>query len=187
MVGIYKIISPTNKIYIGQSTNIENRWIKYKCLDCKVQIKLYRSLIKHDYDNHTFEIIEECTEDLLNEREIYWGEYYKVLGENGLNLRLGNSRGKWSEYIKQKMRKPKSEETKCKMRGIKINKRIPKSESFKENLRKPILQYDKQGNFIKEWSSGTEVKQTLKINSSNIPACCKGKKQTVGGYIWKYK
>jgi len=43
MVGIYKIISPTNKIYIGQSTNIENRWIKYKCLDCKVQIKLYRS------------------------------------------------------------------------------------------------------------------------------------------------
>jgi len=73
MVGIYKIISPTNKIYIGQSTNIENRWIKYKCLDCKVQIKLYRSLIKHGYDNHTFEIIEECTEDLLNEREIYWG------------------------------------------------------------------------------------------------------------------
>ena len=35
-------------------------------LDCKVQIKLYRSLIKHGYDNHTFEIIEECTEDLLN-------------------------------------------------------------------------------------------------------------------------
>ena len=32
-------------------------------------------------------------------------------------------------------------------------------------------------NYQKLWSSGTEVKQTLKINSSNIPACCKGKKQ----------
>lgn len=73
----------------------------------------------------------------------------------------------------------------------------PLSNKHKDNIsknsrgisrnQKPVHQYDKQGNFIKEWSSGTEVKQTLKINSSNIPACCKGKKQTVGGYIWKYK
>jgi hypothetical protein len=30
MIGIYKIINPNGRIYIGQSTNIEVRWSKYK-------------------------------------------------------------------------------------------------------------------------------------------------------------
>jgi len=29
IVGIYKITSPTKKVYIGQSTNINFRWITY--------------------------------------------------------------------------------------------------------------------------------------------------------------
>jgi hypothetical protein len=35
MIGIYKIINPNGRIYIGQSTNIEGRWTKYKQLACK--------------------------------------------------------------------------------------------------------------------------------------------------------
>jgi group I intron endonuclease len=186
IIGIYKITSPSGKIYIGQSINIVIRWKKYEILDCKTQIKLYRSLKKYGYENHIFEIVEECFENHLNEREIYWGEYFNVLKENGLVLRLGKSRGRWSEEIKQKMRKPKSEETKQKMRKPK-SKSFPKSEEYKIKMSKPLLQYDLEGNFIKEWSSGTQVKQILKIHSSNIPACCQGKKKTVGGYIWRYK
>ena len=97
MIGIYKITSPTGKIYIGQSTNIENRKYYYSSIKCNKQHKLYNSLQKQGWEQHMFEIIEECSLDQLNEREIHWGLYYDVLGENGLNLRLGYANGFCSE------------------------------------------------------------------------------------------
>ena len=103
MIGIYKIVNPNGKLYIGQSTNVEKRWRTYKTLHCKGQIKLYNSLKKHGFENHKFEIIEECDVNMLDKREIYWGEYYDVLGEMGLNCRLGNGKGKLSEETKQKI------------------------------------------------------------------------------------
>ena len=106
MVGIYKITSPTNKIYIGQAKNIDNRWERnYYTLNCKRQVKLYNSLKKYGPSNHIFEKLEECSEELLNEREIYWGILFNVLGENGLNLKLGNSRGSLSKETKHKISK----------------------------------------------------------------------------------
>lgn len=46
IIGIYKITSPSGKIYIGQSINIEKRWEKYQKYieNIKNQIKLYNSL-----------------------------------------------------------------------------------------------------------------------------------------------
>lgn len=44
MVGIYKITSPSKKVYIGQSTNIKYRFYRYSILDCKQQKKLYNSI-----------------------------------------------------------------------------------------------------------------------------------------------
>ena len=103
MIGIYKITNPNNKIYIGQSTNIKERFRKYSKLSNKRQIKLYNSFQKYGINNHQFEIIEECSEHILNEREVYWGNYYDVLSDNGLNLRLGNGRGSCSEETKNKI------------------------------------------------------------------------------------
>ena len=51
---------------------------------------------------------------------------------------------------------------------------------------KMIMQYDKNGNFIKEWESIKEARNKLKI-SSHISDCCNGKRKTAGGYIWIYK
>lgn len=86
MIGIYKIISPNNRIYIGQSINITKRFETYKNLNNSVnQIRLYKSFLKYGMDNHIFEIIEECSIDFLNERERYWQEYYDVLSDKGLN------------------------------------------------------------------------------------------------------
>jgi group I intron endonuclease len=89
MIGIYKITNLKNKIYIGQSINIENRFNSYLKLykKNKSQIKLYNSLNKYGIKNHKFEIIEECEINKLNERERYWQDYYNVL-ENGLNCVL---------------------------------------------------------------------------------------------------
>lgn len=104
-IGVYKITNPQNKIYIGQSINIEERFRKYSKLNCKRQPKLYYSLKKYGFDNHTFEIIEECSLDQLNEKEIYWGLKYDVLSEEGLNLKLGNGKGSLTTITKQKISK----------------------------------------------------------------------------------
>jgi hypothetical protein len=56
-----------------------------------------------------------------------------------------------------------------------------------KKLKKPILQYDKQGNFIKEWPSTKDAGVTLKLHKSGITNCCKGKLKSCGGFIWEYK
>ena len=108
MVGIYKITSPSGKIYIGQSVNIEKRFLSYsKLLRCKTQIKLFRSFLKYEVTNHKFEVIEECEIDKLNERERYYQDLYDVLN-NGLNCKLTNTAdksGKLSEEVKTNISK----------------------------------------------------------------------------------
>lgn len=52
---------------------------------------------------------------------------------------------------------------------------------------KPVLQYDLEGNFIKEWESFTKIFKELGFNVSNISACCYGKLKSAYGYIWKLK
>lgn len=51
----------------------------------------------------------------------------------------------------------------------------------------PVLQYDKDGNFIKEWKSFASVRRELNISSSNVVQCAKGKTKSAGGFVWKYK
>lgn len=54
-------------------------------------------------------------------------------------------------------------------------------------MSKPVLQFDLDGDFIREWPSMREVKHNLKIDNSSIARCCKGKQKTAGKYIWKFK
>ena len=58
----------------------------------------------------------------------------------------------------------------------------------KLNIRKSVLQYDLQGNFIKEWSSMSEaLKFTNNGKGDGISGCCLGKQKTAYGFKWKYK
>lgn len=141
MIGIYKITSPSNKIYIGQSINIKNRFKQYKKVNCKTQIRLYNSFLKYGIEKHTFEIIEECSIELLNERERYWQDYYNVLN-NGLNCILTKTNEKKhivSKETKEKLRtlklgKKTSEETKNKIRNIRLGSKMSKESSLKKSL-----------------------------------------------------
>lgn len=121
---IYKITNPDGKIYIGQTTNYAKRYARYKSLDCKTQVLLFRSLKKHGVENHIFEIIHECQLKELNELEIHYIKFFRTFNtSHGLNLNSGGSHGKHSEKTKKKMSisqagKKHSEETKLKMRGL---------------------------------------------------------------------
>jgi len=108
MIGIYKIVSLTGKVYIGQSWNIEDRASKYKRLVCKGQPAIYSSLTKYGWEAHTFEIIHQLpsdvTQEILNEYETLYWQLYKDCKIKVLNIREPGSRGKHSEESKQKNR-----------------------------------------------------------------------------------
>lgn len=113
IIGIYKITSPSGKIYIGESVNIEKRIARYKSYNCKQQYHLYNSLKKYGAEEHIFEIIEVCEIDELKCRERYWQEFYEVLDkEKGLNLRLtecGEKKRINSQYSIDKQKKTSQE------------------------------------------------------------------------------
>jgi hypothetical protein len=102
--GIYKIISPTGHIYIGQSVDIYKRFAAYKHLQCKTQPRLLTSFKGHGVDSHKFEIIHICEEKELNDLEKYYVELYNCFNTpHGLNLISGGgSYGKRSEETKKK-------------------------------------------------------------------------------------
>lgn len=181
MIGIYKITSPKNRIYIGQSCNIEKRFKQYLQLsNCKYQPKLYRSFLKHNINNHNFEIIEECEINQLNIRERFWQDYYNVLngGLNCLLTNIINQSGKISDYTRLKMsnsakKKPKvSDETKLKMAESK--KGIKQSEEQIKNrveFNKKIILDIQTGIFyngIKEASIAKNVSYYYLIDALNV-------------------
>lgn len=63
-------------------------------------------------------------------------------------------------------------------------KRIRKTLDFQNTT---IYQYDKNGKFIKEWKNIKEAVEYYHINLGNMSKCCKGKRKSAGGYIWKIK
>lgn len=106
-IGIYKITSPSGKAYIGQSWDIASRIKKYKSKNgSKRQPKLQASLLKYDWDNHVFEVIEivssEITQVELDNLEIHYIKVHKNLNVNLLNIKEGGRGGKHSvESIKK--------------------------------------------------------------------------------------
>ena len=50
-----------------------------------------------------------------------------------------------------------------------------------------IMQYDLNGNFIKEWESATVAEKDLGISIGKINMVCRKKRNKAGGYIWSYK
>lgn len=119
--GIYKITSPSGKIYIGQSKDCLFRKTEYSRVRCKQQAKLYQSLLKYSWEAHVFEIIYECKKEELNNWEKYYVDFFKTFNtKHGLNLRDGGgNHATFSEETKKKMGdksrgRIKSEETKRK-------------------------------------------------------------------------
>jgi len=109
---IYKITSPTGKIYIGQTFNFERRMSSYRSGDCKNQKILFRSLIKYGFKNHKVEIIDnrDSIKELLNLEKFYIELFNSYNSENGMNLTRGGDGCNIDQH---------SEETKLKISNTK--------------------------------------------------------------------
>lgn len=217
MIGIYKITSPTGRVYVGQSVNIENRWTHYKLLDCEDQPKLFSSFKKYGVENHNFEVKERCELDELNKRERYWQEFYNVI-EEGLNCKLVRTKDK-SGYLSKETRLKISRANKGKESSMKDkthseetkNKMSKSAKSRTQNLfgffgkhseeSKRKMSESKKGRpaknrrkIIQKDKEGNIVKEwpslTEAQNALNIKGIgnvLTGRAKTAGGYVWEYK
>lgn len=129
MIGIYKYQNKINdKIYIGQSVNIERRYLQH-IQDAKNRPEkgtgIDIAINKYGINNFTFEIIEECPVEQLNEREKFWIEYFDSYN-NGYNRTIGGDSLKGEEHPRAIL----TEEQVWQIRDC-YGKRIKRSEVFK--------------------------------------------------------
>lgn len=107
IIAIYKIVSPSGSVYIGQTRNFYGRMSQYKGASVKNQVHLYRSLLAHGFERHTFDVVEsfepEIDQSVLNDREWHWWNFYKLLGFRLMNIKEPGNQPKQSEETKLKI------------------------------------------------------------------------------------
>ena len=97
MIGIYKITNKnTGKSYIGQSNDIERRFKEHQIAGKKSRIPVDIAIQKYGKDLFTYEVVEECLIDQLNEREEYWIKFYDTFN-NGYNCNPGGNQSSIGE------------------------------------------------------------------------------------------
>lgn len=215
--GIYCIENTLNhKRYIGQSVDIYNRWYthKSKLNTNKHHSKhLQKAWNKYGEDFFDFYIIELCDEDFLNEKEIYWINYYntyydgynETFGGEGYARQTrkiyqysfnGDFIKEWDSvyelekelgYKESTIRNACNNNEHCSAYGYQWS--YEKLDNIGEyntvTQKKHVYQYDKKGNFIKVYTSILSVEEDG-FSYGNVGNCCKGIRQSCNGYVWSY-
>lgn len=106
IVGIYKITTPDNKAYIGQTRNFAHRVRLHK--HSTKQIKLKESINQYGRNAHIFDLIHELpndiTQDVLDDYERLYMDQYRECGIELLNLKQGGANGKHCNESIEKMK-----------------------------------------------------------------------------------
>ena len=211
MTGIYKIENLINhQVYIGQSKTIEKRWQDHKNRAKNGTSKFYNALREYGIENFSWEVIEECPQEKLDEAEIYWIEYYDSF-KNGYNSTSGGQfqtaissqaifdawdRGLSIKEIANELHIGVStvyyelvfyenySAHESKVRGGRLAFKTRQENNGLEENSNILFQYSLQGDFIREWSSCKEVERELKISSVSIGKVLNGLRNSAGGFRW---
>lgn len=194
MVGIYKITNLiNNKMYIGQSTNIQERWEEHKFYSSKEQTAIQQAFKKYGISNFSFEVIEECPKEKLDEREIYWIQFYDTYN-NGYNLTKGGmSKIKLDyEFIVETYQRLGSIHATHKELGINrdsVRRALDYFNiSYNKNRSAPIavVMIDKEtGEELKTFATIKDAAAYAGISDSTIRGYFSGRLKSAGGYLWK--
>ena len=208
---IYKITNKiNNKIYIGKTTStVEKRWREhcddYQRESCKNR-PLYSAMRKYGVENFVIEIVEECSDTVLNEREVFWIENYGSF-KYGYNATKGGDGKAYLDYdvvVATYNELGSITETSERLgidrghiRTILRARKVQIHTAQEVNRAKhgiPVSQYDLNGNYIKTFPSIKNAVTELGILKSpkdrgcisHIGDVCRNKRKTAYGYIWKY-
>ena len=167
--GIYAIVNLVNgKRYVGQTYDLHHRWIRHKSYlknNTNHNRHLQAAWNKYGEENFKYEVLEKCDFDLLDEREIYWINYYDCLN-NGYNFSEGGIGCKGYKHTEEEI---------LKMRMIQNPE--------------PVVQLDLEGNYLNTFISCGEAGAHIgKKSVAGIKLCCEKKKyRKAYGYIWVYE
>lgn len=169
LCGIYCIENIINhKKYIGQSIDIKARWAQHRRASVIARDTfLYQSMRKHGLDNFKFYIIEECSKEQLNDREMYWIKYYDSY-KNGYNMTPGGNE-------------------KCE--HINCQNILPSNfHLLNENIENviPIVKLDNSYNIIAFYESVQECARQENLCATNISKTASGKHKTCKGNVYMY-
>lgn len=204
MAYIYKITNlKNNKVYIGKTSySVDCRW-KQHIRDSKKRLcenrPLYRAINKYGIENFIIETIEECDNQVVNEREKYWIEQYRSF-KNGYNATIGGDGKPYLDYdviinvYKQTLSITETARIcQCNDKTVSLILKsqdvltLSSQEVNKNKYGILINQYDLQGNFIRSFPSVREAARSLnKEGVSHISDACKGKRKTAYGFKWLY-
>lgn len=205
MAYIYKITNDINgKVYIGKTEQtIEKRWKQHINDSNKTHFQnrpLYRAIKKYGIEHFYIEQIEECSHNIVNDREIYWIEYYGSF-KFGYNATLGGDGKTYCDYdlvyalfneglnITQIADILNYDVSTCRyiLEGFGITKEERTKRGI-QSLQKPIIQLDKNTEEVLNIfpSLRAACDYLGKQSSGHIPDVCQGKRKTAYGYKWKY-
>jgi len=105
---IYKITSPSGKVYVGQTVrSFEKRMQEHKRMSVRTLIN--KAVNKYG-DEMKYEIIEEdVPQEHLDEREIYWISHFNSLAPGGYNCTMGGQfKTEYSQKSKDNIRNGKN-------------------------------------------------------------------------------
>lgn len=153
MVGIYRITSPSGRIYIGQSWDIDRRWRDYRSSKGGSQRKVKSSFSKYGVDNHKFEMLQELpdtiTQKYLDEMEILFIAQYRECGYRMMNIHPGGKGGKLPDEIKEEISKAR--------KGTHLSEESLKSRREKmKGYRHSVKTREKMSESRKKWKRSKE-------------------------------
>lgn len=200
---VYMHTSPSGKRYIGITRqSVKNRW--KNGYGYQVQPYFWRAIKKYGWHSFKHEILyTNLTKEEAEQKEIELIAKYKSNNNNfGYNVEHGgNCVGKVSDETKKKLSEinkrenlskdtliKRSEAMKGKSRSEETKNKLSKSwyNNHQESNCKKVVQYTKDGEFIKIWDSASEAGRALNVNKSLISQCCRNERKTTSGFIWKY-
>lgn len=211
MIGIYKIENLINgHIYIGQSINIKRRFNEYSYKPFypkseQYNTPLYKAIRKYGTKNFSFNIIETCSKELLNEREIYWIEYYHSYikdKKGGYNLTRGGDgrfsiihdiildswdKGKSITEISKEFNISKSSVINHLQEYEHYSQEESRRRGYNVLKQRTIKMYDLGFNLLKEFPNAEEAAKEVNLSIGAIKNCCTHRTSICQGkYIFCY-
>lgn len=173
-VGIYRIISPTGRIYIGQSWDINKRFRSYKYKNTHNNQHLLRSFDKYGTDAHVFEIFhpfnDDATQEDLDNSERFYILFLKSQGEPLLNIREGGGGSKLAEVTKMKISATKTGKKLTEEQKIKWREQR-KSFIMSDEARQKISDFHRGRKFTEEHKSKISIKTKERMKNEPVYEC----------------
>jgi group I intron endonuclease len=214
---IYKITSPSGKFYVGQTNDLRKRINAHRnSMKRKwTHVILINSFKKYGFDEHLFEILEECDDRDLDEKEKFWIKELKSFyaeNEMGMNMTIGgeghtgfnpkdeNRKAILLKNLYSKGKNPflgrtHTEENKKYLSELmsKRNKEkgitIPHWGAVKgwESVMRKVIAYGNDGKMIGEFKSLTEAANQLNVKLGGVKDSVLKKRWVGGKYKFIYK